>query len=255
MTQLILPALLALFYAALPAPWGLRALAATATLSVWLVAFSPVTPWQYQGPFSDLKAAFMLWFLALAALGVAIRVSSALAIGSSLHLKPPRNTVLSRTDRLLAACIGVTAGTAGTLALATALRGWAGGLSLHLGIAALMAAICLPALRLAGPARAFSVALLVTATSLTLAGGYLYPRLVLSQAERILPGAPRCLRTPDGMAPTMDQMRLLTLPRARPRHPNLVLTVMGPSGPESFRWSYRSFAFRSYDSYGGGPCP
>jgi hypothetical protein len=50
-------------------------------------------------------------------------------------------------------------------------------------------------------------------------------------------------------------LRLLTLPKALGRRPNLVLTVMTDGGQRDFRWSYRSFNFRTYDSYAGGPCP
>jgi hypothetical protein len=124
-----------------------------------------------------------------------------------------------------------------------------------LALSALAAVTAIAAIRLPGRVQYLTVAMLATLACLTLAGGTLYPRLILAKAESIQPDAPRCIRTPDGTPPMTDQLRLLTLPDAQFRRPNLVLTVMTDRGPKDFRWSYRSFAFRTYDSYDGGPCP
>lgn len=58
-----------------------------------------------------------------------------------------------------------------------------------------------------------------------------------------------------GIEPVIDQPRLLTLPQAEPRRPGPIVTAMPCDEPEHFRWSYRSFAFRSYGSYNGGLSP
>lgn len=147
------------------------------------------------------------------------------------------------------------AGASATLLLAANLRGSQSSLALHLASAALAALAITLARRLPLRSRIVTVTALATLACLTLAGGMLYPRLILSQAAAQFRGTPHCLRTPTGSEPTTDQLRLLTLPQARFRRPNLVLTVMTSGEQWNFRWSYRSFAFRSYDTYDGGPCP
>lgn len=255
MESLILAALLVSAYAAPPAIWGLRLWAGTVAMLVWSQAFWPELPSDAHAPFEGFLAATLLWFFVLASLGVGSRVFWALATEQSLGLGPPVDSMIYRTDCLIAALFGLSAGAIATLHLAVDLRGTSGGLALHLAIATVAAAAARAAFRLPGRLRPLIYTALVTVAGLALAGGTLYPRLILSSAEVILPDAPRCLRTPDGTAPTIDQLRLLTLPEARPHRPNLVLTVMTNNGPEDFRWSYRSFAFRSYGSYDGGPCP
>lgn len=245
--------LLAVIVFLLPLTWGLRAWVLAALPLVWSWVLHPVTPFQSQGPFDGLQDVLILWILGFATLGVAARAFWTLALApldwSSLWKD------MSAPDCILAALYGLVAGIGATLLLAAGLRGLPDGLALHLGVAGLVsvgayAAMCLP-LR----ARFLAVTTLTTILCLTLVGGVAYPQLILSRAETILPGSPRCLRTPEGTTPTTDQLRLLTLPQAQGRRPNLVLTVMTDGGQRDFRWSYRSFGFRTYDSYNGGPCP
>lgn len=255
MAPLILPALIVMSYAMLPAAWGVRAWASTGVLAAFTYVSTPETPLQNQGPFDDLAEAMIGWLLVLASIGVGARVFWALANARSLHLAPAANSTLYRADCLLAAFLGIAAATIATLLLAVALRGSGGGLPLHLAITALASVLVVGSIRLPGRGRPLAVATFLTLACLTFAGATLYPLLILSRAEIIQPGAPRCIRTPDGTTPTTDQLRLLTLPEARPLRPNLVLTVLTENGAEDFRWSYRSSAFRTYDSYSGGPCP
>lgn len=242
-------------FVALPASWGVRALAAAGILAACFRFLTAVTPFQNEGPLDGLADAAAIWVLVIAALGVGARVFWALANARSLQLAPPAASMLFRADCLLAGGAGIAAGSIATLLLAVAMRGEAGGLSVHLGIAALAALSALAAVRLRGRVRPMAVTALATLAVLTLAGGTHYPSLIQAKAGIIQPGAPRCLRTPQGTAPSLDQLRLLTLPLAQPRRPNLVLTVMTRHGQEDFRWSYRSFAFRTFGSYNGGPCP
>lgn len=255
MEFVILSVFLLSVYAGPPAAWGLRIWAGTVAGLVWGQAFWAELPTDAHVPLDGFVAASLIWFFILASLGVGGRVFWALATESSLELSPPAKSMLYRTDCLIATLFGLVAGTVATLHLAVHLRGAAGGLALHIAIAAVATAAAMVSLRLRGRLRPLVVATLATVACLTLAGGTLYPRLILADAKVILPDAPRCLRTPEGTAPTTDQLRLLTLPLAQPRRPNLVLTVMTDNGPRDFRWSYRSSAFRSYGSYDGGPCP
>ncbi len=255
MSILILPIAILLGYAVLPAAWGLRAWTATGVLVIWGYCLAPETPFQNEGPLDGLGAALLTWLFILASLGVGSRAFWALANGRSLQTVPPAHSTLYRADYLLASLFGLVTGAGITLLLAVYLRGMSGGLPLHLAVAGLAAGLAIAAVWLPGRARPLAVTTFACMACLTLAGGILYPGLIQSKAEIIHPDAPRCLRTPDGVAPTADQLRLLTLPKAQSRRPNLVLTVMTDTGPQDFRWSYRSFAFRTYGSYIGGLCP
>jgi hypothetical protein len=220
---------------------------------LWAQTLVPITPFQNQGPFDGLGSLLLSWLFGFATLGVAARGFWTLARA------PLDLASLSRgmrgPDSVLAVLYGLFAGVVLTLFLATEFRGTAGGLALHIAVTGIAGVAALAALRLPFRLRCLTVAALATVACLTLVGGLSYPKLILAKAEFIRPGDPRCLRTPDGNAPTTDQMRLLTLPEAQGRRPNLVLTVMTGNGPQDFRWSYRSFGFRTYDSYAGGPCP
>jgi hypothetical protein len=249
----ILAAALAVGFASLPFAWGLRAWVAVGLPMLWAQTLVPITPFQNQGPFDGFGSLLLSWLFLSATLGLAARAFWTLAqapldwASLSHGMRGP--------DGVLAVLYGLFMGVVLTLLLATELRGMSGGVALHFAIAGIAAVAALTALRLPFRLRCLTVAALATVACLTMVGGLSYPRLILSKAEFIRPENPRCLRTPDGSAPTLDQLRLLTLPEARSRRPNLVLTVMTENGPKDFRWSYRSFAFRTYDSYEGGPCP
>lgn len=255
MELLILLAVIFLAYSALPGAWGVRAWVATGIWVLWVHALVPELPSDAHAPLDGLVTVGLLWLFVLASLGVGVRVFWDLATERSLQLSPPADSMIYRTDCLIAALLGLAAGTVATLLLAVGMRGAASGLKLHLGVAATAALLAVASCLLHGRVRPLAVAAFAILAILTLAGGTVYPSLIQSKAEIIQSGAPRCIRTPDGTAPAIDQLRLLTLPMAQPRRPNLVLTVMTERGQEDFRWSYRSFAFRSYGSYSGGPCP
>jgi hypothetical protein len=251
--SLLLAAAITVGFAALPLSWGLRAWGASLLFIAWVHTLSPITPFQDQGPLDGLGSAVLGWFFLLATLGVVGKLFWTLAkaqLDLAELLKDMRGA-----DRILAGFLGLFSGLVLTLNLAVEFRGFPGGLALHLAVASLALIASAVALRLPFLLRCVAVPALATVAILTLAGGFAYPELILSRADFIQPGAKRCLRIPEGNAPTIDQLRLLTLPKAEARRPNLVLTVMTDNGPKDFRWSYRSFAFRTYGSYEGGPCP
>lgn len=245
--------LLAVAVFLLPLTWGLRAWALATLVLVWSWVLHPVTPFQDQGPFYGLQDMLVVWILGFATLGVAARAFWTLALAPLDWSSLAKGMLVP--DCILAALYGLVAGIGATLLLAAGLRGLPGGLALHLGVAGLASVGTYAAMRLPLRPRYLAMTALATILCLTLVGGVAYPRLILAKAEAILPGSPRCLRTPEGTLPTPDQLRLLTLPQAQGRRPNLVLTVMTETGQRDFRWSYRSFTFRTYDSYAGGPCP
>ena len=245
--------LLAVAVFLLPLNLGLRAWAVLSLPLVWSQTLHPLTPFQNQGSFHGLQDVFVLWIFGFATLGVAARAFWTVALAPLDWSTLTKDMLVP--DCILAVLYGFVGGGVATLALAAGLRGLPGGLAVHLGVAGLASVGAHAAMRLPLPVRSLGVTAFVTLLCLTLAGGVAYPRLILAKAEVIQPGAPRCLRTPDGSAPTTDQLRLLTLPKAQGLRPNLVLTVMTESGQRDYRWSYRSFAFRTYDSYVGGPCP
>lgn len=245
--------LLAIAVFLMPLNWGLRAWAAAALPLVWSKALTPITPYLDQDIFHGLQDALLWWVFGFATLGVAARAFWTLARA------PLDWSTLSRDmlapDCILAAVYGLLAGVVATLLLAAALRGLPRGLALHLAVAGLASVAVYAAMRRPLRRRCLAVTASATLLCLTLVGGVTYPQIILSRAETILPGASRCLRTPEGSTPTSDQLRLLTLPMAEWRRPNLVLTVMTDGGQRDYRWSYRSNGFRSYYSYAGGPCP
>jgi hypothetical protein len=255
MSSVILSTVVVFAYAALPTAWGLRAWAVTGLVVIWAYALSPETPFQDQGFMSGFGAWLALSLLFLASLGVGCRMLLAVWQGRLIDLDPAVPAGLQAADELLAGVAGLVAGLCATLLLAATLRGMPGGLLLHLAIALLAFLAILAARRLPVRPRILTIVALATVACLTLAGGTLYPRLILAQAEALKVTGPRCLRTPDGTTPMTDDLRLLTLPQARSLRPNLVLTVMANGEQRDFRWSYRASAFRSYDSYDGGPCP
>jgi hypothetical protein len=249
---LVVAAAIAIIFGLLPMAWGLRAWALAGLPVIWAQTLRPVTPFQIEGPLDGLANAFVYWFFDLATLGVAGRAFWTLAQAPLDRASLSRG--MREPDGVVSLLYGLVAGTVFILFIATAFRGMSGGLALHFAVAGCAAVGAVAALFLPLRMRVFTIAALATVACLAVAGGLYYPKLILTRADLILPEAQRCLRTPDGIEPTTDQLRLLTLPEARPRHPNLVLTVLTENGPKNFRWSYRSFGFRTYDSYADSPC-
>ena len=158
-------------------------------------------------------------------------------------------------DLFIASLGGLCVGLYLTLGLAVALRGFSGGLTLHIAVAAIAAVAAVVPLRYFEglPQAAVASALLLVA-GLTLAGGFLYPQLIANEAAAIDPTSPRCLRAVDRPVGP-DETRLLTLPHGHPGGPGLILTVMAPRGIQHYRWSYRSMSFTKYGAYRYGGCP
>lgn len=210
-------------------------------------------PFQNEGAFDGLQDVLLWWVFGFATLGVAARAFWTMARAPLDRAALSRDLLLP--DCILASAYGLLTGLVATLLLAAGLRGYPGGLALHLAVAGLASVGVHAAMRLPMLPRCLTVTAFATLLCLTLVGAVAYPRIILSRADMILPGVSRCLRTPEGRAPTTDQLRLLTLPKAEGRRPNLVLTVMTEGGQRDYRWSYRSNGFRNYGSYSGGPCP
>lgn len=217
-------------------------------IALWTL--SPATPWLEQGNFHIEPRAILTTPLGLMLLGAGIRVW----IG--WPDTPDPGPITRAVDLVLSVLAGLLAATLATLFLASALRGSTGGLPLHLALSAGAATLAGIALWLTrGVLRTGLAATLATMAVLILWGGLAYPDHILASArQKIVPDAPRCLRT-GPRAPLPDELRLLTLPQAMPFNPGLILTVMTDRGPRHFRWSYRSVAFRSYESYPHGACP
>lgn len=163
--------------------------------------------------------------------------------------------VLHWMDLFIASLGGLCVGLFLTLALAVALRGFPGGLTLHIAVAAIAAVAAVVPLRyFEGLPRAAVTSALLLVAGLTLAGGFLYPQLIANKAAAIDPTSPRCLRAVDRPVGP-DETRLLTLPHGQPGGPGLILTVMAPRGIQHYRWSYRSMSFTKYGAYRYGGCP
>jgi hypothetical protein len=237
-----------------PTRWGLRLAAAIALIGTALISLTAATPWDEQGRFHGIQE------MALAALGVAALTGAFLRLmltairGNPVWGDADASGPLHWFDRALSILGGVLLGTVATLFLAVTMRGTSGGLATHLIVGATSLGFAVLALRLRGHLRAVVVTTALTLATMTILGGLTYPSLISARAEAVLPSLPRCLRAGNEQ-PTTDQMRLLTLPLAQPRMPSLILTVMADDGPRHFRWSYRSFGFRTYTSYPHGPCP
>jgi hypothetical protein len=232
--NLIPLAVIPIGFALLPLPWGLRAWALVTLFALWKWALTPITPFQNEDFLDGFAVYLAAWFVGLATVGLAAKAA---------------------VDKAIAVLFGIWSGVCATVLLAVALRGQSGGLALHFGVAFLALLALVAANRLPFHLRILTVTTLTTLSCLVVAGGLFYPLLILKQAKLIHPEELRCLLSPDGSTPTTDQLRLLTLPEAMFRNPNLVLTVMTEDGPQDYRWSYRSFAFRTYGSYNGSSCP
>lgn len=254
MAALIVP-LVVLFAIALAIPprGGQRVGFAVGLGVIALVSLRPKIPMRDMGSFDGMEVAFVGMILVPILGGIGLRAALATFIWP---IQRHDSAELRRADQLLALAAGGLAGTVATLFLAATLRGQSGGLGLHVVLAAAaagVAGVVLWRLPMVLP-RLFLASMAATMAALILWGGLAYPALIRSEMARISPEFVRCLRTGD-RAPSEDEFRLLTLPMATFRNPNLILTVMRPEGPRHFRWSYRSLGFRSYASYPHGNCP
>lgn len=248
---LFLATAVAIGFFLMPLAWSLRAWVLVAFILLWTATLVPIIPWQYEGLFAGLGYYLAVWLLGLASVGIVVR---GLRTKAEEGETPESKRALQGIDAVLAALFGLWAGCMVTLLLAATLRGLSGGLGLHLAVSVAAFLTLAVARRFPMPLKPFAISGLLTLGCLTMAGGIFYPRLITEQAKLVGPNTSRCLRTPDGNAPTIDELRLLTLPDARPFRPSLILTIASDRDPRYFRWSYRALAFMPYDSYDGGPC-
>ena len=227
-----------------PLRWGLR----IAIASMFQFLFSLIlisTPY-------DPGLSFDVGKLVAFCIGISILAGFALrALIEVLWLGRPNpagedKVFLNIFDTALIFAAGSWAGCFAFYQVALASAGGSGGLNLHLQIAALAAAVGVIATALLR--RRWSASLLgagFTIAALALDGGYRYPDLILSQANRVGPDQPRCLMVGATLqAPrTRADLMALTLPKNKIDPSAVVLLVQLERGPYLFRWSFRERSF------------
>jgi hypothetical protein len=257
-------AICALCAGLLPSRWGIR---------VWLAITMPLVTLRMTQPQlepfgSDLSNFFdmvLALFLAagLAGVGLRSKFEQRKTIGgtSPTALINHKSEMLRLADEFLGILAGICGGLFLVLGLALAMRGFPGGLMLHLALFAVAAAAAAMALHdLRGPPRSAAVIALSFLAFMALVGGLYWPTLVAKRAAEIQSDLPRCLRAIDRLAKAEDTM-LFTLPRGLRKVPGLILTVIYPNGGmRYYRWSYRAMRFVQYGTWSGdyyhlGPCP
>ena len=243
-----------------PKRWAIRLWTIIALLFAATVLLQGEVQVQDQGMLPDrLIVGGLTFILSLPLIAITLRKAHAdVVTQSSFRSTTPskhEGAALRWLDLCIAAIAGLCAGLLLTLALAVALRGFPGGLTLHLAVATLAAAGTIASLRyLKGTVRAAIAPALLLIAGLTLLGGFFYPQLIVSKMAEIESNLPRCLRAVDRPA-NSDETRLLTLPLGQPGGPGLILTVMDPRGAQHFRWSYRLLTFTPFEGYRYGGCP
>ncbi|MFA7432951.1 MAG: hypothetical protein WCZ72_04470 [Gemmobacter sp.] len=242
-----------------PARWGFRLWLALAMPGGTLLLMSSTAPFHQQGALHHLPGLILITTLTALLAGVVIRWLLSTLVARGAPESGPFAPIEIPALRGMDICLAVLAGSCGglflTLAVALALRGFPGGLALHLAVSLLaVAAVVLVLRRFCGLIRpAFAAALSVLAV-LALLGGVHWPDRIAARADRISSGQPHCLRADDRPA-TVGETMLLTLPRGSPGSPGLILTVTTPRGPVHYRWSYRADRFVRFGHYRHGACP
>lgn len=237
-----------------PVRWAIRLWITTALIFATTATLQGEVQFEDQGILPERLILGSLTLL-LSFSGIAIALRRMSSSSPSSAISKVENVALRWLDLLIAAIGGLCGGMFLTLALAVALRGFPGGLTLHVAVAIISAVGCIASVRyLEGIVRTAVVPTLALTTGLTLLGGVWYPQLIASRAADVNPNLPRCLRAVDVPA-DLDETRLLTLPLGQPGGPGLILTIMTPQGAQHFRWSYRLLAFTPYGAYRHGGCP
>lgn len=243
-----------------PRRWGFRLWILIALLWFTTVLLQPELQFDDEGFLPPRLAVGTLSFiLALPLVVLYLRQAHAERNGSVVAVQPgyasSERRVLGWFDHFIFAIGGLCAGLLLTLIIALALRGFPGGLFLHLAVAT-AAALGAGAVwkRLDRFARSVALPIFLVISGAGIFGGFYYPELVVRNAIQTSLNAPYCLRAVDQRVSSNDMM-LLTLPRGQPGAPGLILTVMAPAGAHHYRWSYRAMDFTPYGAYQHGGCP
>lgn len=243
----------------LPARWAWRIWLAMGIIGGTAIQLAPTGRWEEQGFLDGLEEAAYMAMMATTFIGAVLRWILARLVWPSLRPPAQLSKVeiqsLRAADQIMACILGVCGGLFLVLAIALALRGAQAGLLLHLFIAGVATVAAVWVFRnLVGQLRLSAGVALAIIALLAILGGTLWPSMIRTQAEGIMPGLPRCLRVLDKVATEAETM-LLTLPEGRYRSPGLILTIMAEDGARHFRWSYRANQFVRFETYLFGDCP
>lgn len=242
-----------------PTRWASRIWLLTAIIGGTLVLLAPDARWEDQGWLYGVAEAAFIAVMLITLLGAALRWIIARFFWPLLQAPPQLSWIeahsLRTADQLIACVLGIGAGLFLSLGVALMLRGAHGGLTLHLfvfGIAILAAVWVF--YNFVGQAGLAAGTALIILAALAILGGTVGPSMIAAQADRVMPGLPRCLRALGRPAADYETM-LLTLPQGRRGSPGLILTVMSKNQARHFRWSYRANRFVRFEAYMFGACP
>ncbi len=238
---------IALFFAIGAAPplrWGLR-IGALATLLVFFGLILTPTPYE-PGWSHDLALASVFWTYITILAGIALRGFFEGAVFGLPHHAGADHSFLVAFDCALLFGMGIWAGCVVFHLLALLFQGGAGGLAVHLQVAAAAGTMAILApiiMRNRWSATVIGAGL--TVAILALDGGYRYPDLILSKANRIWQNQARCLMLgADLRAPNArTDLMALTLPKNEIDPSAVVLLVQDGASRRAFRWSFRARAF------------
>lgn len=185
------------------------------------------------------------WTLVPNFVGLALRFLIEMIVLKGPFAKGADRHFLTAFDACLRFSISVLAGCLIFFSVALTFESTNAGLALHLLVAGIAVALVF-ALRLLR--KRWSALLMgagLTVAGLALDGGLRYPDLILTEANRVRPGQPRCLMLSDDLiAPTSRQdLMALTLSKSDTALSSVILLVQGDGGPRLFRWSFRARAF------------
>lgn len=244
---------------ALPTRWAWRIWLMTGIIGGTLVLLAPNARWEDQGFLYGFAEATFKTVMVTTLIGAVLRWIVAGFVWPSLRppiqLSQGEIQSLRAADQMTAYVLGICAGLFLSLVAALTLRGAQGGLTLHLFVSGVAALAAVWVFRnFVGQVRLAAGIALAIVAALAILGGTLWPPMIRSQANGIMPGLPRCLRALGRHATDAETM-LLTLPLGRNGSPGLILTIMAEDGAQNFRWSYRANQFVRYGAYRLGGCP
>lgn len=244
---------------AFPTRWAGRIWLMTGIIGGTLILLAPNARWEDQGLLYGVAQGIFLAAMLITLFGIVARWLLARFVWPPLrppfHKPSDETETLRIADQVIACVLGISSGLLLSLCAALTLRGAQGGLMLHLFVFGVAASTAAWVSRNAmGRARLVAGAALTIVAALAIMGGTVWPSMIRAQADSIMPGLPRCLRSLDRLAMKNETM-LLTLPPGRSRSPGLILTVMAEDGARHFRWSYRANQFVRFEAYRFGDCP
>jgi hypothetical protein len=227
-----------------PLRWGLR-IALALVLLLLFDAVSASSPYNPDGGYGLFRAVSS-WGYVIILASIALR--GVVEFGALGDIRPAGadRLFLTAFDAALKFSLGILVGYLIFRALAIKLQGSDGGLVLHLQVAGAAATLGIIApLLLRNRWSAPFIGAGLTVAGLAMDGGFRYPDLILSQANRIWPDQARCLMVgADLHAPkSRSDLMALTLQKVSLDPSAIVLLVQADSGPRLFRWSFRQRSF------------